>query len=113
MKVALSQCRSCSVIRRRDGAAGFLQDRLLAMPGKLHLGNRRGLWAFFPGGWNTVDGQVQFILRVRVRVQLFLKWPLLLTWPLLFGSPLSAPCWRCPERKKVRRLFECSEAERV
>ena len=54
---------------------------------------------------------------------LLLKWPLkwllrlrlrlLLKWPLLFKSPLSAPWRRYPEREKVRRLFECSAAERV
>jgi hypothetical protein len=27
--------------------------------------------------------------------------------------PLSAPCQRCPEREKVRRLFERNEVERV
>jgi hypothetical protein len=29
---------------------------------------------------------------------------------LPFKSPLSAPCRRCPEREKVRRLFERSAA---
>ena len=46
-------------------------------------------------------------------LRLLLPWqlPLLLTWP--FKSPLSAPWRRWPEREKVRRLFEWSEAERV
>ena len=37
-----------------------------------------------------------------------LKWPLKwqLPLPLPFKSPLSAPCRRCPEREKVRRLSE-------
>ncbi len=53
--------------------------------------------------------QLQLPLQLPLQLQLQLQLPL----PLLFKSPLIAPCRRCPEREKVRRLSERSEFSRA
>jgi hypothetical protein len=64
-----------------------------------------------PFGYCTLRRPVKLPLPLPLPLPLQLQ--LQLQLQLLFGSPLSAPCRRCPEREKVRRLSECSEAERV
>jgi hypothetical protein len=68
-----------------------------------------------PFGYCTLRRPVKLALPLPLpwHLQLQLQWQWLLQWLLLFNSPLSAPCRRCPEREKVRRLFERSAAERV
>jgi hypothetical protein len=70
-----------------------------------------------PFGYCTLPKRLKSLLTLPLPLPLILPLPLplplILPLPLQFKSPLSAPCWRCPEREKVRRLFECSAAERV